>query len=71
MNRIRYLEEIRIQDKIEPMKHKDLVLKIFNSLKYQSEITSFFEIKHHRYGVQSFETHRFYYIKSHLLPLLK
>lgn len=66
------LKELDVQEKISgKVEHKDLILRILDACKYESEFFALCNVYHHRYGVLSYQTHRFYSVKSHLLPLME
>jgi hypothetical protein len=65
------LKELKVQELIEgEVKDKDLILKILDCCKLESEFWNFIQTTHHRYGRMSYETHCFYSIKEHFKPLL-
>lgn len=70
--RNRITKEIEIQKSIEGDKCQDeLLLKVLNILKTESQWRELVKCEHYRYGTLSYQTHRFYYPKEELLELLK
>lgn len=47
------------------------LMKILKHVKMQSEWDAFVQIEHKKYGPLSYECHIFYYVKPHMLKLLK
>jgi hypothetical protein len=71
MTREKVIKELEIQESISEVENKDLILKILDSCKTSNEFLTFCDVKFHSYGKLSYEAHRFYSVKAHLLPLLQ
>lgn len=68
----RIKKEIKVQKKIEGEKcQESILLKFLEIVKTQSQWDSFINCKHYRYGILSYETHRFYYPTEELINLIK
>lgn len=64
------IKELEKQEKILGyIPNKDLILKILDSVQYESEFFALIQPYFHRYGKLSYESHRFYRIKPYILPL--
>jgi hypothetical protein len=67
----RIKKEIKIQKQFEGDACQDrLLLDFLKVVKLQSQWDAFINVKHHHYGVLSYQTHRFYYPKEELLNLI-
>ena len=67
----RIKNEIEIQKHIEGAGCQDtLLLGFLDIVKTQSQWDAFIDVKHHKYGVFSYQTHRFYYPKNSLLDMI-
>jgi hypothetical protein len=67
----RIKKEIEIQKKIEgDACQEKLLLGVLQVLKLQSQWDALIDVKHHKYGKFSYETHRFYYPRKELLDLI-
>lgn len=64
-------KELAVQNSIEPNIHNDLLLGFLDIITTGEQWNAFVEVKHYRYGVLSYQTHRFYYPKKELLDVLK
>jgi hypothetical protein len=68
--RERVLKELAVQESLAGLvENKPLILKILDTAKWESEFLTLCEVSCHRYGPLSYQIHRFYSIKKHLLPL--
>jgi hypothetical protein len=68
----RILLEIKTQEAFEgKVKDKELIIKILNSCKWESEFFAMVDVRFHRYGKLSYESHRFYFVKDYLKYLFK
>ena len=63
-------KELAVQNSIESNQYNDLLLGFLDIITTRDQWDAFVKVKHHRYGVLSYETHRFYYPKDELLSLL-
>ena len=65
----RIKKELEIQKSIEGINQNDenLILMFLDCCKSEQQFFSFINIKHYKYGVYSYQTHRFYYPKQDLL----
>jgi hypothetical protein len=58
----KYFKALDIQEEIEGKSEDiDLARKIFDIINTSMELNTLFNIKHYRYGKNSYECHRFYY----------
>lgn len=67
--RERIKNELEIQKSIEPLSEYDesLIIMFLDCCKSEQQFFSFVNTKHYKYGVYSYQTHRFYYPKQDLL----
>lgn len=67
--RERIKKELNIQKEIEGISKndEDLILMFLDCCKSEQQFFSFINTKHYKYGVYSYQTHRFYYLKPELL----
>lgn len=64
-------KELGVQEKIEGTTDNiRLLRKLLENLKTANEWREFTTVGWHRYGNQSFETYRFWYVKDYVKPLL-
>lgn len=71
LSKTRILKELQLQEKIQGhVDNKDLIIKIVNYCKFESEFISLCKIEFYRYGIESYKIHRFYYVKDYMLSLL-
>lgn len=70
MTRDKFLKRLKIQEKIEgSTANINLCRVVIEHCKDASDINAFFKIKFHRYGVSSYETHMFYYVKENIINM--
>ncbi len=72
ITRAKILKELEIQESIQGViDNKELILKIVAHCKMSSEIEAMLNVKYHQYGKSVMNSHRFWFIKHHLINLFK